>query len=72
MSISIDQVEKGLQAFLSEKAGNQVIVSDVQKIFGGASRETFRLKVLTAGDSEPRGMILRRDPPTSLIDTERA
>jgi aminoglycoside phosphotransferase (APT) family kinase protein len=49
-------------------------VSDVQQIPGGASRETYRLKLSYRADGREvqRGVILRRDPPTSLIDTERA
>lgn len=44
-------------------------IQQVEKIFGGASRETFRVSLLRAG--EPVGVVIRRDPPTSLIDTER-
>lgn len=49
-------------------------VSAVQQIPGGASRETFRLKLeyRERGRHVSQGVILRRDPPTSLIDTERA
>ena len=42
---------------------------DIAQIPGGASRETYRLKVDLDGEST--GLILRRDPPSSLIDTER-
>lgn len=71
MSIAVDQVGSSVSAFLSEREGKEVAVTQVEKIFGGASRETFRLKAQVKGSSEITGMILRRDPPTSLIDTER-
>jgi aminoglycoside phosphotransferase (APT) family kinase protein len=47
-----------------------VRVSELDRIYGGASRETYRFR-LHVGD-EQRRLILRRDPPGSLIETERA
>jgi aminoglycoside phosphotransferase (APT) family kinase protein len=49
-------------------------ISDVQQIPGGASRETYRLTAQFRENGQPttRGFILRRDPPSSLIDTDRA
>jgi aminoglycoside phosphotransferase (APT) family kinase protein len=40
---------------------------------GGASRETYRFELhwTEGGGAHHRKMILRRDPPASLIDTER-
>ncbi len=50
-------------------------VEAMERIHGGASRETFRVKVHLRTDAsmpgETRGMILRRDPVGSLIDTDR-
>ncbi len=50
-----------------------VRVSDLDRIPGGASRETYRLVLHyeQAGEAIARRLILRRDPPGSLIDTER-
>jgi aminoglycoside phosphotransferase (APT) family kinase protein len=42
----------------------------IEQIPGGASRETYRLRLNVGG--ETRRIIVRRDPPSSLIDTERA
>lgn len=44
------------------------------RIHGGASRETYSLDVRyqTPDGTVETGLILRRDPPDSLIDTERA
>lgn len=68
-SLTPARVSEQLGKFLAAKWSQEVQIRQVEKIFGGASRETFRLKV-TVGDRE-RGLILRRDPPSSLIDTER-
>lgn len=50
-----------------------VAVHDLERIPGGASRETYRFRATwtESGAARERRMILRRDPPASLIDTER-
>ena len=47
---------------------------DVERIHGGASRETYRLRLRYRDGAETieRRLILRRDPPGSLIETDRA
>ena len=67
--ITTDQVQIAAAEYLGEKWGTPVTVCNVEKIFGGASRETYKLTLEVGG--EARGVILRRDPPSSLIDTER-
>ncbi len=47
-----------------------VRVQDLQRIFGGASRETWRFRLQRA-DGSVQPMILRLDPADSLIATER-
>jgi aminoglycoside phosphotransferase (APT) family kinase protein len=51
-----------------------VRIEGLERIFGGASRETYRfvLSYRTRGRSVSRPLILRRDPPSSLIETDRA
>jgi aminoglycoside phosphotransferase (APT) family kinase protein len=51
-----------------------VSASHVDRIHGGASRETyrFRLRHREGGREVERRLILRRDPPGSLIETDRA
>jgi aminoglycoside phosphotransferase (APT) family kinase protein len=44
-------------------------VDELQRLPGGASRETYRFRL--TWDGGERRLILRRDPPASLIDTER-
>jgi aminoglycoside phosphotransferase (APT) family kinase protein len=52
---------------------SEIRVSSLERISGGASRETyrFRLSYREGGQALDRRLILRRDPPASLIDTER-
>lgn len=49
-------------------------VTALSRIPGGASRETYRFRAhyTKGGEEIERGLILRRDPPASLIETERA
>jgi aminoglycoside phosphotransferase (APT) family kinase protein len=58
-----------LAAYLTRTGGAPTVVEDLVRISGGASRETYRFDAVTGG--ERRGLILRRDPPGSLIDTDR-
>lgn len=52
---------------------SNVEVTAVERIHGGASRETYRLRLAydRPGERVDRPLILRKDPPASLIDTER-
>jgi len=58
-----------LEAYLTRIWERHSRVTMISRIPGGASRETYRFDV-EVGD-ETRGLILRRDPVGSLIDTER-
>jgi aminoglycoside phosphotransferase (APT) family kinase protein len=58
-----------LSAYLSRTTGEPVEVRNLARISGGASRETYRYDAVMGGGT--RGYILRRDPPGSLIDTDR-
>ncbi|MBI2964364.1 MAG: phosphotransferase family protein [Deltaproteobacteria bacterium] len=56
------------------READEVRVAAFERIYGGASRETYRAAVQVRG---PRGqserrLILRRDPESSLIETDRA
>jgi aminoglycoside phosphotransferase (APT) family kinase protein len=52
---------------------SSVGVEALERIYGGASRETYRVTVRTiqAGRESEQRLILRRDPPSSLIETDR-
>ncbi len=59
-----------IEAYLTRVTGGPVKVSGVARISGGASRETYRFDAQTPDGV--RGYILRRDPPDSLIETDRS
>ena len=52
---------------------SDIAVDRLARISGGASRETYRFSLSWRehGAAKSRALILRRDPPASLIDTER-
>ncbi|MEM9667623.1 MAG: phosphotransferase family protein [Pseudomonadota bacterium] len=52
---------------------SDVRVTGLNRIHGGASRETYSIDLAYRENGKPEtlGVILRRDPPDSLIDTER-
>lgn len=65
-----------LTAYIAHRLpqAEEVEVSGIDRVFGGASRETYRfaLSYRTGTERVSRRLILRRDPPGSLIETERA
>lgn len=75
-ALRMEAIAKGFANYLEAKVpeARNVAVSRVQRIHGGASRETYRLTVAyeAGGEAVERGMILRRDPASSLIETDRA
>ena len=68
-------LEPRVAAYLASKmpGAADVCVEAMERISGGASRETYRFRASWTEDGKPRErrMILRRDPPASLIQTER-
>ncbi|PTS87410.1 MULTISPECIES: phosphotransferase family protein [unclassified Caulobacter] len=58
-----------LERYLTRYWDTPTEVSNLSRIPGGASRETYRFDALVKGQTRP--LILRRDPPGSLIDTDR-
>lgn len=68
-------LEPRLAAYIAGKMpeAGDVAVSALERISGGASRETYRfvLSWTEGAAARERRLILRRDPPASLIDTER-
>ena len=72
----MDELADRLAAYVSRQLTDAqgVSVSGLDRIFGGASRETyrFRLEWTDASGAHSRRLILRRDPEGSLIETDRA
>ena len=66
------QLAGRLEAWLSARMGQAVQVTDCVRIAGGASRATYRF-ALHASDlpAQSRALVLRLDPVSSLIETER-
>ena len=64
-----DSLGARLEQLLSSLWNDKVQVQNLARIPGGASRETYRFDAETKGRVE--GLILRRDPVGSLIDTDR-
>jgi len=71
----VTELERRFAAYLAHvlPEAADVRVEGLARIHGGASRETYRLRLrYRAGGGEvERRLILRRDPPGSLIDTDR-
>jgi aminoglycoside phosphotransferase (APT) family kinase protein len=66
-----DALPERLAAYLRARLGKpDLTVHDLARIPGGASRETYRFRA--RHDGHERKLILRRDPPASLIETDRA
>ncbi len=70
------ELERRIAAYIAYRMPQaaDVEVTGLQRIFGGASRETFRFVLSYLHEDRPasRHLILRRDPPGSLIETDRA
>jgi aminoglycoside phosphotransferase (APT) family kinase protein len=62
-------VEEQLAAYLAARWGRVVRVANLRRFHGGAARETCRFDAIT--DEGTRALVLRRDPPSSLIETDR-
>lgn len=62
-------LEDRIAAYLSGLWKKPVAVENLARIPGGASRQTYRFDAVMG--AERRGLILRRDPVDSLIDTDR-
>ncbi len=64
-----DEISRLTPLLASELGSASLKIAAVKRFHGGASRETYGLDVQADGKSF--GLILRRDPADSLIDTER-
>jgi len=70
-----DDISPRLGRYMAKMLGIPAVEIDgLSRISGGASRETYRFaaRYYRDGRAHDRRLILRRDPPASLIDTERS
>src|SRR5690606_8617849 len=65
-------LEQRIVRYLSHRMpeAGRISVLALSRIHGGASRETFRVRIDAERGGE-RGLIFRRDPISTLIETER-
>jgi aminoglycoside phosphotransferase (APT) family kinase protein len=70
MTTREEDLRAGLGRYLSRRWDTPTTVEGVSRIPGGASRETW--KCIASRNGDARGLIVRIDPETSLIDTDRA
>lgn len=64
-----EQLRQRLESFIARHTGAPVRVEDLRKLPGGASREIWAFDALVGGERLP--LILRRDPGTSTMQTQR-
>jgi aminoglycoside phosphotransferase (APT) family kinase protein len=70
MSKRLEPLGRELAHYMARHWQQRCDFRNIAQIPGGASRETYMLDVDTP--TGVRGLVVRRDPPSSLIDTERA
>lgn len=68
--MGLEEIQQRIGEYLSAKWQEHVVATEISQVFGGASRQTYILSLDVSGRST--GVVVRRDPPSSLIDTERA
>lgn len=59
-----------LARFLSRHWGEPVAITGLKRFHGGSARQTFRFDA-SAPSGRREALVLRRDPPSSLIETDR-
>jgi len=68
-------LESRIEAYLRAKlpAASEIVVANLQRIPGGASRETWSFDVTRRenGAAVKEGLIIRRDPDASVLETDR-
>ena len=63
---------EALAAYLAGKWREPVAITGFKRFHGGASRQTFRFDATGANSGRREALVLRRDPVSSLIETDRA
>ncbi len=59
-----------LVRFLSPRWGEPVSITGLKRFHGGSARQTYRFDA-TGASGRCEALVLRRDPPSSLIETDR-
>jgi aminoglycoside phosphotransferase (APT) family kinase protein len=61
-----------LARYVGAKWGEPVVISGLKRFHGGAARQTYRFDATGQDSGRREGMVLRRDPASTLIETDRA
>lgn len=59
-----------LARFLAERWGEPVAITGLKRFHGGSARQTYRFDA-SGASGRRESLVLRRDPPSSLIETDR-
>ena len=70
-SVTPDELAPRLRTFLGSAAGQEVVVTNLRRVPGGASRETWSFDASFEGEPS-RPLILRRDPGRTSVGSDRA
>ena len=68
--LTADQVIERVSALLTARGVTGFVLQDVRRMAGGASKEQFTF-TLRADGQEPEQLVLRMDPPESIVETCR-
>ncbi len=67
-------IDERLRRFLAVRIEGEFTVTNLDRLAGGASKEQFAFDLAWTRDGAPRQdrMVLRMDPPASMVETSRA
>ena len=68
---SDSQVRSGLERLFAAHGHREVVVADLRRLAGGASKEMFCFSLHHAALDTPELLVLRMDPLESIIETSR-
>ncbi|SBW22976.1 hypothetical protein FDG2_3382 [Candidatus Protofrankia californiensis] len=70
---SVEDISKHLHAFLAHRLDGPFTISGLARLPGGASKEQFSFDLEWTENGEPRRdrMVLRMNPPASVVETHR-
>lgn len=71
--LSVGEFEGRLRAFIASRLDGEFQISGVARLAGGASKEQFVFNLDRTEDGETRSdrLVLRMDPPGSMVETSR-
>lgn len=67
---NVTDVERALIRYLNSRIPGHFAVSDLRPLGGGGSKEQYRF-TLTVDEEESRDLVVRLQPPDSIVETDR-